>query len=212
MGNNQTTPVSSSIPTSIPHHYLFKITINNQNKFKCSIININNNNEFTFNLQQNQDEYSQLSISFNMNEIIVDEGIKDSIEFINDLIEHPEEFKQYKITYQGQEYEVIAEVLLALIFYQYKNKIEKEFIIDETILQFETEEENNMLINRIKVALEAIDCRLNEFEIPEYDYQEQGEILQKILDKYIEYNKYKNIIRKSNQIELNKKELIELII
>ena len=177
------------------NHCTIFISINKDNKIKYIIKNDDN-------IIQEETEYLPISISFDMNEIIIHEQRNDSINFINDFVNNPEEFKEYPISYQGKEYEVIAEVLLSLILHQYKNQIEKKYIIDETILNIETEEENKILINRIKVSIDAIGLRISEIEIPEYDYQKQGEILHGIIDKYNEFNKFKNILIKSQNINL----------
>ena len=168
------------------NHCTLFISINKDNKIKYII----KNNE---NIIQEETEYLPIIISFDMNEIIIHQQKENSINFINDFVNNPNEFKEYSISYQGKEYEVISEVLLSLILHQYKNKIEKKYIIKNTILQNETEEENKILINRIKVSIEAIGLRISEFEFPEYDYQKQVEILHGIIDKYNEFNKYKNL-------------------
>jgi hypothetical protein len=154
------------------------ISINQENKIKISILN-DQNQEKIIKLNKHDPDYIPLSISFNMNEIIIgNEEIENSINFFTDLIHQPEEYKEYKITYQNKEYSVISEVLFALVIDQFKKRIEKEFIIDKTKLIIETE--NKLLINRIKVSLDAIELPLDEFEFPEYDYQKQGEYLQEI--------------------------------
>ena len=120
------------------NHCTLFISINKDNKIKYIIKNNDN-------IIQEQTEYLPISISFDMNEIIIHQQKENSIDFINDFVNNPNEFKEYSISYQGKEYEVIAEVLLSLILHQYKNQIEKKYIIKNTIVQNETEEENIML-------------------------------------------------------------------
>ena len=176
------------------NHCSLLIQLINENQLKCSLINNGNTVD--------ERDFSLLSISFEMNEIIVSETRKNSIHFMNDLIQFPHDFKEYQITYQQTDYFVIAEVLLSLFLFHYKSEIEKQFIIDETIFQIESQKENQQLMNRIKVSLDAIGLTIKEFEIPEYDYQKQGQILHEILDKFKEFNKYKNLLQKAKQSQL----------
>ena len=71
--------------------------------------------------------------------------------------------------YQNKEYDVIAELLFALIINEFKKKIEKEFIIDETIVYLPFHD--NRFTNRMKISLEAIKMKgisIEEDEIFEY--------------------------------------------
>ena len=42
-----------------------------------------------------------------MNEILIGNETEKSINFFTDLIHQPQEYKEYKITYQNKEYKVI---------------------------------------------------------------------------------------------------------
>ena len=108
-------------------HCTFQIKINQEYKLKCFI------NE------EEQEEFITPNILFDMNEILINQQNDKAIDFIKEWIEQPNEFKEYKINYQNKEYSVIAEVLFALIIKEYKNKIEKQFIIDETIRKMDKE-------------------------------------------------------------------------
>ena len=183
-------------------HHIFLIIINSNNKIKCLLINSENDNEIQFIqlYQHQQEEYLPINILFDMNEIIINNQRKESIDFMNDLINNPDDFKEYQIKYQNKEYKVIAEVLFALIIHQYKKKIEKQFIIKETKLLFESPFLSNTqkVIKRINVSLDAIGLQINNYEFPDYDYQKQGEFLHEILEKYEVYSKYKNKLMKIN--------------
>ena len=76
---------------------------------------------------------------------------------MKEWIEQPSEYKEYKITYQNKEYSVISEVLFALVIDQFKKRIEKEFIIDETIVDIPSK--NGDLYNRIRTSLESIELK-----------------------------------------------------
>ena len=126
---------------------------------------------------------------------IIDKEI--SIECIKDLIINPHEFTTYKLKLFTKEFSVIAEVLLALIIDEYKEQIEKEFIIENTIVNLPIS--NTFLHSRIITSLEAIGLRniqLNDEEELEYDYKDQGIVLQQIREMKREYLKRERMIQK----------------
>ena len=69
------------------------------------------------------------------------------INIIKDLINQPNTYKLYQIKYQQKQYEITFEVLFALIIDQFKQNIEKKYIIDETIVIAPTRD--NEAIRRI---------------------------------------------------------------
>ena len=73
-------------------------------------------------------------ISFNGNFISIGEQNENSIQFVKEWIENPEEYKIYTVLFQGKEYQLLPEVLFALIINEYKQRIEREYIIDNTII------------------------------------------------------------------------------
>ena len=75
------------------NHCILLIDINKQNNIKCSIIDSENKEQQIKINENQQDEYSPIFIAFDMNEIIVNEERDDSIDFFDDWIEQPEEFK-----------------------------------------------------------------------------------------------------------------------
>ena len=95
-------------------HCSFLININKENKIKCLIIN-DQNQEILITIDNNQkEEYLPITISFNMNEILIGHQTQNSIAFMDEWMNNPTEFKHYKIQFQNQEREVIAEVLLVM--------------------------------------------------------------------------------------------------
>ena len=82
----------------------------------------------------------------------------NQINFFDDFIQNPIEYKLYTIQYQQKSYSIVAEVLIALILNDFVKKVKKEFIIDKTILVMPFE--NNFLKQRITVALEKIDLKI----------------------------------------------------
>ena len=70
------------------------------------------------------------------------------------MFDNPQEFKFYNIVFQHIEYTVLAEVLFALIINEFKEQIEKDFIIEQT--EIELPIINKILNSRIATALDAI--------------------------------------------------------
>ena len=97
--------------------------------------------------------------------------------------------KTYKINFQGKDYEIIAEVLFALIINEFKQIVEKEFIITKTVIEMPVN--NKTLNSRILTALDAIGLKEMELEDEEinYDYKDQGHILTELLEKNEEYER-----------------------
>ena len=97
---------------------------------------------------------------------------------------HPQSFKTYEINFQEKGYEVVAEVLFALIINEFKQIVENEYIITKTMIELPVN--NKTLNSRILTALDAIG--LKEIELEEedeitYDYKDQGDILTELLER-----------------------------
>ena len=98
-----------------------KITINEQHTIKCSILD-SNKKETPIQLHNEIEQEGYL-----LSSSLIDK--KSSIEFAQDLFTNPHDFKLYDIELFGKEYSVIAEVLFALIINEFKEQIEKEYIL-----------------------------------------------------------------------------------
>ena len=149
-------------------HCTFQIQINQEYKLKCFIN------------KEEQEEFITPNILFNTNEILINQENDKAIDFIKEWIDNPEDFKEYKITYQNKEYSVISELLFALIIREYKNKIEKQFIIDDTIVTIPND--NYYISKRIRTSLESIgliNITISSFN----NYLQQGEILDEIIER-----------------------------
>ena len=182
----------------------FLIEITKENKTKCSIIT-EENKELPIPIrvkEQLEEEYLPIVIEFDMNEIIIGKPTENSIIFMEKLMINPTEFKKYKVSYQGKEEEVIAEVLFALFINKFKEKIEKEYIIDEVIVET-AEEIYQSFSSRLTTSLKALGLKnifINPVDYP--NYQKQGEILHDVLTKVREFKKYKSLLIKANQEQL----------
>ena len=92
-------------------------------------------------------------ITFNSNTIEVSEEHPNTIHFIQNWIENPNDYRTYKIMYQGKEYELLPEVLFAIVVNEFKKKVEREYIIARTKIQLPSD--NSKALQRVKISLQA---------------------------------------------------------
>ena len=104
----------------------FIIKISGNYTLKCSYID-SNNKEIIIKLHNKKEKEYLLATS------LIDKN--SSIEFADDLFTKPHDFKLYDIELYGKEYSIIAEVLFALIINEFKQQIEKEYIIENTLVE-----------------------------------------------------------------------------
>ena len=164
-------------------HCSFLINVNKENKIKCSIIN-EQNEEILIKINDTQkEEYLPITIEFDMNEILIGKTTENTIIFMEEWMTNPTEFKKYKISYQGKEEEVIAEVLFALLINKFKKKIEKDYIIDEVIVEIAQQIYKSFIL-RLTTSIESLGLKNIEINpLENEEYQTQGEILHTILSK-----------------------------
>ena len=110
-----------------------KITITKEYKIQIKYID-SENKETTIKLSENDNEEIDPCISFNGNFISIGQQNENAIHFMQEWISKPEEYKLYSVMYQGKEYSVVSEVLFAVIITEYKRRIEREYIIENTII------------------------------------------------------------------------------
>ena len=181
------------------------IVLDTNYKLICSFIESDESKQI-IQLKEKQEEYIPC-ISFRNNDIIICDETIDSIHFIKELLDHPEEYKLYSIRYNDKEYQVIGEVLFALIIQEFKFIVEKQFILTETEITLPMD--NKKSLQRIKVALEAIGMKGVELtEDDDYDYTHQGEILKEILEKKEMFKPYQRMIEEAINLSDSKKEIL----
>ena len=95
----------------------------------------NETKDLLIQLENNNKEKYPLCLQFQNNLISVCEEKENTIKFIYDLIENPAEFIFYQIHFQNKEYLIIAEVVFTIIINEFKQQIEKNFIIENTHIQ-----------------------------------------------------------------------------
>ena len=146
-------------------------------------------------------------IQFTSNEIVFFKtNQQNSIYFLEEWFTDPTEYKVFEITFQNKNYCIIAEVLFALIINEIKDKIERHYIITDTIIQLP--EDNRIFLTRIKIALQAINLKGIEIdETISFDYTKQGEILEELLEKNFITKKYYKMIEKARMIASNEQQL-----
>ena len=120
-------------------------------------------------------------------------------------------FPLYNVEFQNKSYQLLPEVLFAIVINEIKRKIEREFIIENTVI--ELPRDNSQLIQRIKISLQGINLKgieINDEEIS-YDYQQQDDYLQKLLKKKEMIDSYKRMIEKAKEIHPENKDKLDLI-
>ena len=137
----------------------FKIQITNNYLLYCSVIN-ENDDQIQIHLPDQKEEGYTPCIIFNTNTIEICKLNENSIHFIQHWIENPDDYSSQQIVYQGKEYNVLPEVLFAIIILEFKTIVEKEYVIRETIVEIPSE--RGKCYVRIQTSLESIE--MNEVE------------------------------------------------
>ena len=147
-----------------------KIIITSDYKIQVKYIRSLKNNKIIHLSEDHPEEYYTPCIAFNGNFITVCHNNDSAIHFMQQWLTNPDEFTLYPVQYQGKEYKLLPEVLFAIIINEFKKKVEKEYIIEETILQLP--EDNEKVFQRLKISLNAINLKgmSLEDENIEYDY------------------------------------------
>ena len=162
---------------------IFKIIITQEYKLKLSLIDQEEKETVL------QSDFTPL-ISFDNNHISFQQENQNAIDFMTKWIENPEEYSCYTIHFHNKQFDLLPEVLFALIINEYKKKIEREFIIENTIIEIPIN--NSRILQRIKISLQANNFKgieiAYEEEIP-YEYSQQGEYLEEIIEKKEENDK-----------------------
>ena len=71
-------------------------------------------------------------ITFNTNTINFFEESQKAIQFLKNWLEAPEDYKNYEVQFQNKTYQLLPEVLFALIINEIKYKLERQYIIKNT--------------------------------------------------------------------------------
>ena len=181
-------------------HSILEITISENCQLQFIVID-EKETDHIIKLNNQNDDFIPITIAFDMNEIIIGKETPNSIAFMKEWIDHPEIYKEYQIHYQNKEYNVIAELLFALIINEFKKKIEKEFIIDKT--KFTLPTQNKEFFNRFKISLDSIGLKGIQFDDSEYSYEKQGDLLDILIEKNDEYDKFKSIILNRTTLQID---------
>ena len=192
-------------------HCTFYIEITNEHQLKCSYLPQEENeetNKIIIQLTQNIDFYP-ITISFENNKPIICQERENNISFFNDLNQTSNEFKEYKINIRNKEYSFIAEILFGFIVKEFKKQIDKEWIIDETIVSVSNKD--HRFAERIMNSLEIIGFKNIHLESFTYDYSEQIERFEEVNQEIEEYNKYSKQLERAKEIvSEEKKKLLEI--
>ena len=176
---------------------IFKIIITKEFKLTCSYKNKTNGN-FT-------SVVSDVipSILFNVNTIDICVEKEQAIHFLQQWFENPADYFTYSIHFQNKSYELLPEVLFAIIIYDYKKKVERNYIIETAEIQIPMNIPK--IIQRIKISLDALGLKgipLSTKKI-DYDYSQQGEYLEELLIKKKEIDSFRFMITRAVKLEPN---------
>ena len=170
-----------------------------------SIIN-KDKKEIPIQLRENQTTYP-LNIWFNKNEIVVcqQQQNENAISgFLEEIFNNPSEYKTYDIEYQGKKYEVLGETLLALIIQQFKDIIDKTYIVNRFLFKCSNMEKD--VLQRIKSSLVNIGIP-NSFTRVRHQHEERLEryideefVVIEILEKQREYKRFVREINRAKEL------------
>lgn len=192
------------------NHCSFILFINSECQIKCQILIGDKEIERNVKICNNDKEYIPITISFDVNEILIGQQTDTTIDFFKDWANQPEEYKEYRFTYQNKEYIAIAEVLFSLLINEYKKKVERLYVIDETTVQIDIT--NAYLHNRMVISLKSLGLKNIMINPIDYNYKPYGEILHEIIYKRTEFDKYKRLIERGKKINtnINEKKLLTI--
>ena len=120
----------------------FKIIISKEYKLKITILN--EEGEETIIVEE-----VTPCIRFNTHTIDICEEGEGAISFMKNWIENPEEYSTYSIQYQNKQFNLLPEVLFAIIINEFKKKVERKIIIKATEIQIPAD--NEKILKRIKI-------------------------------------------------------------
>ena len=112
--------------------------------------------------------------------------------------EQPSQVILYSVEFQGKKYEIQEEVMFALIMNEFKKRIEKENIIEQTNVEIPSNDHH--ICERIRTSLESIgfsNVLVNPFVC---DYKSQGEQLIEIMEKKEKIDMQKRKIERAKEI------------
>ena len=176
--------------------YSLEIYFSKKQKMKIFLVDEEGDSQI-LHLKKGIDEYIPC-ITFSMNKVIIGEEKENAIHYMKDWIENPSEFKEYKISYKEKEYSVISEVLFALMINEIKKKVQRKVRLIQTRVYVPTSQRNSLLDDRMKIALDTIGLDGLEYnQNINYDYSNQGDIFNTILDAIEEYEKYKGFLHRA---------------
>ena len=184
---------------------IFKIEIKQNYKLVYSLIS-------TENQEIIQQEEVTPCILFNKNTIELFQESDNSIHFLQKWAENPENYNMYGIEFQKKSYELLPEVLFAIVINEIKKKVERDHIIEQTEIYLPSD--NSKLMQRIKIALQGINLNGIELDNDEeitYDYSQQGEYLHDILEKKETVEGYQMMLKRALKIQPNAQKELESI-
>ena len=135
-------------------------------------------------------------ITFNKNTIDLFQESDNAIHFLQTWFEHPDDYLTYSVQFQNKLYNLLPEVLFGIVVNEIKKKVEREYIIEKTEIYLPSD--NPKALHRIKISLQAINLNgiILSNEAISYDYENQGDFLEEILEKKEIIESFKHMINR----------------
>ena len=196
-------------------YFSLLIEIDKEN-IQVKIINNKEKKEEIIELYNLHQQKYPINIEFDKNEIkVCQENVSDENGlkgFMKELFENPKELKKYSFNYQKNHYELLAESVFALVFYEFQKEIDKRGIYNEIEIIYLEEpnvEKKKEIIHRIKSSLINIGIPNRFISVDNYMIRPREEYyvneefkIKEILDNYQQYNIFiKEIERAKQQME-----------
>ena len=157
----------------------FKITITQNYHLQCKTIDEQGKEKL---IQLSPKEYKEEyipCITFNQYFIEVCKESENAIHFIKEWIEQEDKYETKEIQFQNKYYQLLPEVFFSIIINEFKNIVEKEYIIENTIVDLPSK--NLQFYERIRTSLETIGLINIVFNTIIYDYSDQGVQISEII-------------------------------
>ena len=185
----------------------FKIIITKEFTLQCFTIDEEGKENFIQLNKENIKEEYKPTVLFEKNIISICQEDEKSIEFVKKWIDQPEDFTEHQIQFKNKDFQLLPEVLFAILISEFKNRIDKDFIINDTIVEIPSRD--CLITERMRTSLQSIGLKnvfINSFS---YDYSKQEEQLNDLLEMKKEGDKCIKIIEKAIEMNPSAKEKIE---
>ena len=123
---------------------------------------------------------------------------ENTIYFMRRWVEQPDDYSTFPITFQDKEYQLLPEVFFSIVMNEFKNKLERKYIIEET--RNIAPIRDYMILERMRISLESIVLKNIYLKTFFYDYSEQGKQKIEIIEKSKEIEGYRKMNERAKEL------------